>query len=329
MEECISLDSSDAKINKDMIEAFKDYFTEHTNPMRRIYHVTYDADKILALNEFRLTFAKRSGVGRSSDYRGDEHKNVFYLSCMRTTTGGYRRSTRFPPAGSPDPGGQTLFELDAYKLLADGYKIQPFNFFMYGSRSGSETEDRILSDSPFIKNANKYIDALHIYVPQKNLENGNIRYEGAVRTYFLAKKQKVQVFVYNEIKYFSALRREKNINSVIEELTNNGQGIYTMSGDYPEGTYPEAQQHLDTSIKVLQVLKNPTKYRINKLTTSDLEKFIDVNTLTFVRIKATTEYIHELSKMMRIHKALNTTHLLLKILGEKFLIKRGINTRYE
>jgi hypothetical protein len=248
---------------------------------------------------------------------------------MRTTTGAYRRSSRYPAPDNPDPGGQTLFELDAYKLLADGYKIEPFNFFMYGARHGSETEDRILSDSPFIKNAKKYIDAVHIYVSKNSLQNDYIRYDSSVGTYFLAKKNNVQVFIYDEIRYFSALRREKNINNLIDEMTNNGQGIYTMSSDHPEGTYPEAQQHLDASIKVLQVLKNPTRYRINKLTTQDLAKFINVSTLTFVRTRDTTEYIHELAKMMRLHKALNTTHLLLKILGQKFLIKKGIDIRYE
>jgi hypothetical protein len=195
MEKCLSVDSPNAEINTHMMDSFRDYFTEHTNPMRRIYHVTHNSKDILVQNEFRLTFAKRSDMGTSPDYRGKEHKNVFYMSCMRTTTGAYRRISRYPSneleAENYGSMSQTLFEIDAYKLLADGYKIVPFNFFVYGTRYGSETEDRIIYDKPIIKNAKKYIDALHIFIPDKILEDPNYyKYDDGVMAYFFSKKRK-------------------------------------------------------------------------------------------------------------------------------------------
>lgn len=317
-----------------MIKAFKDYFLEHTNPMRRIYHITFNSKDILIQNEFRLTFAKRSDMGISPDWRKGEHKNVFYMSCMRTTTGAYRRSSRYPSNESEVEAygrvSQTLFEIDAYKLLADGYKIIPFNFFLYGDRYSSETEDRIIHDKPVIENAKKYIDALHIFIPDKILEDQNYyKYDDGIMAYFLAKRENVKVFVYNKLKYFSALRRDKNINNIIDEKTNDGKSIFLPSYNPSEYTYPEGLEKLSKSIEVLKALLEPTQDKIDKLSTDDVLAFIDVQRITFLRTRPALEYIHDLAKLMRKHQAINTRHLLLKILGDEFLSKKGISSRYE
>lgn len=334
MEKCLSVDSPNAEINTHMMDSFRDYFTEHTNPMRRIYHITENAKDILVQNEFRLTFAKRADMGISPDYRGEEHKNVFYMSCMRTTTGAYRRSARYPSneleVENYERISQTLFEIDAYKLLADGYKIVPFNFFMYGSRYSSETEDRILHDKPVIENAKKYIDTLHIYIPDKILEDENyFKYDNAVTAYYLAKRENVKVFVYNKLKYFSALRTDKNINNIIDEKTNDGKSLFLPSYNPTEYTYPEAEEKLSKSIKVLKALLEPTEDKIDNLSKDDLLTFIDVQRITFIRTRPALEYIHDLAKLMRKHQAINTRHLLLKILGSEFLTKNGIEPKYE
>jgi hypothetical protein len=146
---------------------------------------------------------------------------------------------------------------------------------------------------------------------------------------FLAKRENVKVFVYNKLKYFSALRRDKSINNIVDEKTNDGKSLYLPSYNSTERTYTEGEEKLSKSIKVLKTLLAPTQDKIDDLSKDDLETFINVSHITFLRTRPALEYIHDLAKLMRKHQAINARHLLLKILGSEFLIKMGIGDKYE
>lgn len=116
-----------------------------------VYHKTYihSAYEILKNDEFKLS----STAGSIADKRGDK---LYFFSTARNLSSSYFSVGEFT----------VLFKLDGRKL-GQKYKGFPVEYWGLRQKGTSEEEDRIVTDDPYIKNATKYIDELHILLPSK------------------------------------------------------------------------------------------------------------------------------------------------------------------
>ena len=123
-----------------------------------VYHKTYihSAYEILKNDEFKLS----STVGSRADQYGDK---LYFLSTARNLSSRYFNVGEFT----------VLFKLDGRKL-GQKYKGFPIEYWGLRQKGNSEEEDRIVTDDPYIKNATKYIDELHVLLPSKYEKDLNL-----------------------------------------------------------------------------------------------------------------------------------------------------------
>jgi hypothetical protein len=110
-----------------------------------------------------------------------------------------------------------MIEMDASKI-SDRYKIVPVDYWHYPGRkhdpsiNSDETEERIIARNPHIPNAKNYIIAVHIYIPaekEKLDEFDTNRRRFAINKINRIAQSGVDYYIYDDIKYFTVLRREK------------------------------------------------------------------------------------------------------------------------
>lgn len=202
------------KLNDLLIEA----------PSPIVYHFTSFASALKILNTNTLALSPFMAKGVESDII--DTKKTFYLSTARSKLGKF---------------GQNNFKMLAFILdgqkLATNYSAKPID---YWGDKGSEMEDRILSDSPYIKNANKFIKGIDIFVRPEDMEESL----GQIKAVMLAADAiDIPVRTYDNIQNFNASKnpidiRDKladaedwepyksshNIGSYIARYTNALQG---------------------------------------------------------------------------------------------------------
>ena len=142
------------------------HITEGLSPV--LYHATH-LSSFIKINDSNSIFLSNVFVGQA-DNRSLQKGKAFYLSCSRVPWNGYSRSI-----GTRDG---VIIKLDGRKL-SQHYKGTAFDYWgkefrTPGEYSGNgpiedrqdwyndETEDRILSDDPEIKNFSSYILEVHI-----------------------------------------------------------------------------------------------------------------------------------------------------------------------
>jgi hypothetical protein len=193
---------------------FNDLLTrlyEGTSPLRRLYHYTYltKIAKIVSENKFELTYAKGADASTNKNF-----KRNFYLSCSTIARGRYGTGSE---GKYYDKNFQSIIELDASKV-SDNYKIVPIDYWNYPDQDRSsssridETEDRIVSRNPSIPDAKKYIIAVHIFVPkqkEKEDEWDKKRRLMCIDSINRIAQSGVDYYLYDNIKQFTLLRREK------------------------------------------------------------------------------------------------------------------------
>lgn len=131
-----------------IMDNFREFLSEALSG--DIYHFTHieSLEKILSTNKFLTS------VAVSSDEKGNRGK-FYFFSIARS------RTTHFISA-IPEFGAVMII-LDSEKLNSR-FKIVPVDYWgqQYKQRGESETEERVLTDSPYIKNAIDYIKEIHI-----------------------------------------------------------------------------------------------------------------------------------------------------------------------
>lgn len=222
---------------------------EGTSPLRRLYHYTdlTRVAKIVSQNKFELTYAKGADSGKYKNF-----KRNFYLSCSTIARGRYGTGSE---GRYYDGNFQSIIELDASKV-SDNYKIIPVDYWNYPDqdRSGSsridETEDRIVARNPSIPNAKKYIIAVHIFIPKpKEKEDEGDKKRRVMYTDSINQiaQSGVDYYLYDDIKYFTLLRREK-----AHKLEGNHQ--YELQHDYTrerEDYYAREDKRLSDTVNWL------------------------------------------------------------------------------
>ena len=269
---------------------FKELLTEGSSIL---YHATYVeyAHLILKDNKFRLTF---SGATGSEDVIS--HGKYFYLSTSRTKYGRYAGGSDFDKPGSSVSYNCTMV-LDGQKL-AYNEKIKPVDYWgpefaKAGRESGvssDETEDRLVSNKPEIKNASKYIKEIHCYIrPEKELgqdryytfirECGNLNKEAGklnIPIYFYkdASAYKTQNKTKAETKMFSMRRDGSDTTSFVEILrgkydpdNKNHYRVFELIGHYTYDAPASLGNDLDSIRKenypiTLEVIKEFKRFKV-------------------------------------------------------------------
>lgn len=183
-------------------------------------------------NEFQLTpMFVDSGMG---DYKFQRGK-LYYLSLARTVTSGFFKHAI--------QNHTVIYVLDGRKL-SHNYKGIPVNYysdreFYPDSSKDREAEDRIISDSPVIPNASKYIKEIHILIMDNAYGKSIKKLEG------LAKRHNISIYFYitnssdddfrKIIKGFSLLKKNMAVNTYnvnnSEEVPQNSPGMWNESAD--------------------------------------------------------------------------------------------------
>lgn len=166
-----------------------------------LYHKTDHVDKILASDEFQLTFAlSADAIGKK------DSTNWFYLSTARSPVGAFDRL-------------QTLV-LDGTKL-GQRYPGGPIDYWGPTFRKASqgrshELEDRVWSRDRVIPNAKSYIKEVHIKQPQP----GRYTYDDYKKElrfiYSECKKLGIPVFFYDDHEAYKVLNKSKAIKPDLE-----------------------------------------------------------------------------------------------------------------
>lgn len=163
-----------------------------------LYHFTNNAGNvrnILKEDRFKLTTL----VGTPSETA--KPGAYYYLSTTRHKLGGYQLGKKY---------GAILI-LDGRKL-SQNYTGDPIDYWGEAFRKIDpkkfEAEDRIWSKYPYIENASKYINEIHIMEDKRSLkedrEKRNLR-----QTLIEAKKSNIPIFVYTDASAFQHLNKKK------------------------------------------------------------------------------------------------------------------------
>ena len=177
-----------------------------TETIDKLYHkITSTENLVLILKQdkLKLTF----GPAKGADNKNGKYK--FYLSTSREKVGGYARSR--PEHKFSAYSITSILELDG-RELGYNYKMFPFDYWKMGP-STSESEERIVSNKPYIEHVNKYITAIHIFIPTvTRLPNSTHEISYLYRIHQLAIHRNIKTYYYTDSDAFVQLRTTKSIS---------------------------------------------------------------------------------------------------------------------
>lgn len=146
-----------------------------------LYHATHAAAAVSILKKDQFFLSASYAKGAEDDISHDT--KLFYMSTARTRTGGYHARD----------SSLILFELDGRKLSARFYG-RAVDYWGPDFRSHDPTrfeqEDRIYHTDPVIKNASRYITAVHM-----TMRDGKVNSHQR-QVYVTATKSRIPVYVY-------------------------------------------------------------------------------------------------------------------------------------
>lgn len=162
-----------------------------------LFHITslYNATQILEQNRFALKPADTSQAEESTGGK------AYYLSTARSPQSRYFSS--YP--------SQCVFELSGQELNTK-YKIRPVDYWRTGP-DGKELEDRVLSRTPIIEGAAKYIRAVHLLVPNDDEYRRRV-----FQIYKACKRLRIPVY-FGRGKYLNSLRPSQRVILTLQELS--------------------------------------------------------------------------------------------------------------
>lgn len=209
--------------------------------------------KILSKNEFHLTMSSNKADAK-------DNKRFFYLSTQRSRSKSISYARKF--------GSCVRIQLDG-DALGYNYKGKPMDYWQYKQKyydpeyndvfgkgftksrrehQDFEMEDRVFSYKPVIKNANKYITRIDVYLDSSRENTIERERDMATTIYMLGRRLKINVFVYNDLNAFNSMS-EKNINTEIENEYNSG------SQPYIDNSYTNSERY-----KVLNGFRKTNTY---------------------------------------------------------------------
>jgi hypothetical protein len=211
-----------------------------------LYHFmqTVYALDVLKKNRFNMIAA----MGDDADYQKNNNK-FYYLSTTRSRSSGWRV-------------GNTKLVLDGRKLT-QRYKIIPVDYFnKYKSDKQNtrdyidalqslEQEDRIVTDSPFIRNADTYIKEVHIYVENESKK--------LLKSMVLeCEKNNIPIFLYDTRENYQNQRNPINYSEFldIEDSNFKGYGDFINPSSFNKIAAVVAYKNDDAYDKIIKFLED-------------------------------------------------------------------------
>jgi len=166
-----------------------------------VYHFTSPHNALSILTEKRI--ALTPVIGSQADVWANKGK-FYYFSTSRSPTGRYAKVS----SESDFANVQLVFGRD--KLKANS-KIVPVDYWGRGFDGQRETEDRLVSDKPFMNLS--ALKAVHVALPLKNKHSEAVRFNQQLMIVLKLMQEairgKYEVFVYEDRKAFLMLNRKK------------------------------------------------------------------------------------------------------------------------
>lgn len=216
---------------------------------------------ILDKNEFHLTLSSN----RSDAF---DNKRLFYLATQRSRNKRIAYASHF--------GTCARIQIDG-NAISQRYKGKPVDYWQYKQKYYNpeyevfgtgfttwkqehhdfEMEDRIFSYKPVIKDADKYITRIDIYIDRSRKNWLEMDMDMALTIYMLCKRLKINVFVYDDLNAFNAMSKN-NINAEFEEEMNKYSEPYFSKsyGDSERGKALGMKNKTDKYVEILYHLFN-------------------------------------------------------------------------
>lgn len=197
-----------------------------------LYHYTsvYNALQIVKQNKIKL--AASPGTGAESNLQSGDR--VYYLSTARHKLGGYHLES--------DLIG-VIINLNGQKL-GQRYKGKPVDYWgpeWYGvGRKGyekKEAEDRIFSTEPYIPNATKYIQEIHIMFTKKGQEWHKQNGPRLRRLIIASKTAGIPTFVYDDSQAWLLQNKKKAVNPNRIDMIAKSSAKDIDQGGYHRGRH--------------------------------------------------------------------------------------------
>lgn len=206
-----------------------------------LFHVTsYNAMANIAKSN-RLELKPAEGTDWEKTTQGHGRANLYYLSTSRTLSGGYIQ-------GNLHDG--VIFVLDGRRLgeRCKGLPVDywgPDSYKSYADGMGMsepaarakrfESEDRVLTDKPWIAPASRYITAVHVKTPRGANRDKQI---AEIRRWCLLNK--VPFSLYPDERSFALLDKRKIVP--FEPVAEQEVDKYVPSPEYRQGQFKRARQ---------------------------------------------------------------------------------------
>jgi hypothetical protein len=218
------------------------------------------------------------------------------MSTSRIPNGGYTVNDNYPK------NEKCTIELDGTKL-SHNYEISPVDYWERTSsqRSADENEDRIWSSKPSIHNANKYITAIHIYIPPNKSEVHKTTHD----LIELSKSSPIKIIFYNNLNDFKLVNKNK---SITPEDPNSVEYHIPYKSNYHEKELSHMQEIIDW-------LTNPTPndFWHKKAYYHDFFRSVeaDVHNLRSTKTQNAQNLLHQLSLLLRKTKTTSIKNLVI------------------
>lgn len=269
---------------------------------------------ILKTNTIQMSVA----FGTKHDMLLNKDK-LYFISTSRIKWGGFSRSNFFK-----DWAASTIV-LDG-KKLSQRFKTFSVDYWGRDMRpnpamdkerflKNNENEERILSNTPILKSANKYIKEIHVFIPE------NIRNQDKTLLVKISKLNK-KIYYYTDEAAFKTLDIRKAITNVKISDIDDSQDMSSEPDLYKR----KYNTKIDTIIKLFNIKNNSEYSKLNydeKWAVTEI-KYGDERGIHFMDLvsgieadihnyKTNSEYrstIHELAQLMLKTKSKNIKELL-------------------
>lgn len=269
---------------------------------------------ILKTNTIQLSIA----FGTKHDMSLNKDK-LYFISTSRIKWGGFSRSNFFKDwaASTIVLDGKKLSQrLETTSVDYWGRDMRP-NPAMDKERflKNNENEERILSNTPTLKPANKYIKEIHVFIPE------NIHDRDKALLIKISKLNK-KIYYYTNESAFKTLNIRKSITNVVISDIDDSQDILSEPALYKR----KYNTKIDMILKLFNIKNNSEYFKLNyneQMAVTEI-KYGDERSIHFMDLisgieadihnyKTNPEYrptIHKLAQLMLKTKSKNIKELL-------------------
>jgi len=196
----------------------RDTLAEGLSPI--LFHYTH-VNNVLGILQ-KDAFILHPYVGNDSEMEMGKMGRMWYMSTTRSKSGGYTAGRDF----------YAVLKLDGRKL-EQKYKGSPLEYWTKDmrdidrSRGNTELEDRIFSPKPTIPKASKYIEEIHVKIPDDEKKMNDYKFKAEIRRLMIAaKKRNISLYMYSNKNDFMTQNKKKAEKLDVKSLKDKDRENY-------------------------------------------------------------------------------------------------------